>query len=301
MSKTLFLLNPSSNEGKAQSISKKIQTQFPELDSPIDIRTISNLSEYLKESNPELVIIGGGDGTINSVCNAIINVSRKPNLAILPLGYGNALSYCFGVETIEKAISVIKQQKHKITIDLLKTNIPQNPIGVFNIGIGFDARIVHNRMNHRYIGIRSYVISTIKSLFTHPENEITFTIDKKMTLKATASSLVVANCPIIGQNYVISPQARLNDGLLDCTLFSTKYAYITNLRMKGFKHPLYSELGKMHFKASHVRIEGEPYVQIDGDPLVHQEVVEIEVLPNQVTFLRNDQQNIDQYYQPFIT
>jgi diacylglycerol kinase family enzyme len=201
---------------------------------------------------------------------------------------------------MEKAVYVLTKKPKTITIDILKTNIPKKEIGIFNISVGFDARIIHIRDNYRYIGLLSYALSGIRGFFMHSEKEMKFTIDRLVTLNATASSLVIANCPIIGQNYVIASDAKLNDGLLDCTLFSTKYAYLTNLRLKGFKHPLYSEMGKVHFKARSIRIEGEPFVQIDGDPAMSTHGLEVEIAPNQLTFLRNNKENIDMLYQPFI-
>ena len=225
---------------------------------------------------------------------------KKPLLSILPFGFGNAISYCLGVETLEKAIEVIQNRPYTVNIDLFKTNVTNHSIGVFSVSVGFDARIVFDRQHYKYIGVRSYILSALRNLVFHPEQEITFTIDKEVTLTARASSLVIANCPVIGQNYIISSSAKLNDGLLDCTLFSTKYDYITNLRFQGFKHPLYSELGKVRFKASHIMIEGEPYVQIDGDPVVQREEVEIEVAPSQLTFLRNTKDKINQLYLPFV-
>ncbi len=295
----LYVLNPKSNEGTAMKlwqVARKRNNSLPK--NPIDITTVS-LEDIIKQHKPKLIVIAGGDGTINAVCRVISKMTKKPLLTILPFGFGNALSYCLGVETIEKALAVIKKQDYTITVDLLKTNLPGHSIGVFSVSAGFDARIVFNRQHYKYIGFRSYVLSGLRSFVSHPEQEITLTIDKSVTLNARASSLVVANCPVIGQNYIVSPNAKLNDGVLDCTLFSTKYAYITNLRLKGFKHPLYSELGKVRFKAKHIRIEGEPYVQIDGDPVLQRERVEIEIMPKQVTFLRNDTKQIDQMYLPF--
>lgn len=296
----LYLINPYANEGKAHLAWKKARQKFPILpQTPIDITQIPNLKDFITKTNPQIIAIAGGDGTVNAVANAVRKLQQKPLLAIIPFGFGNALSYCLGVESIEKSIEVLTHEAKTVTIDVLKTNIKNHEIGVFNIGLGFDARIVYNRANFRYIGLRSYSISTVRSWVTHPEKEMRFTIDHSVTLNATASSLVIANCPVIGQNYVISPQAKLNDGLLDCTVFSTKYAYLTNLRLKGFKHPLYSELGKVHCKAKHIRIEGEPYVQIDGDSIVQKEGIEIEILPQQLTFLRNKKENIDLVYEPF--
>jgi diacylglycerol kinase (ATP) len=297
----LYVINPKANEGNAIRLWQKTRKQFSLLPKdPVDITTVA-LEKVIVQRNPRVIVIAGGDGTINAVCRSVINLKRKPLLAVLPFGFGNALSYCLGVESMKKAIDVIKSQEHTVTVDLLKTNVPHYSVGVFNVSVGFDARIVFNRQHYRYIGFKSYILSGLRSIVFHPEQEITFTIDRKVTQTARASSLVIANCPVIGQNYIISPSAKLNDGLLDCTLFSTKYAYITNLRFRGFKHPLYSELGKVRFKASHIRIEGEPYIQIDGDPVVHGEGLEIEVMPSQLTFLRSSDNQIDQMYLPFVT
>lgn len=298
----LFLLNPLSNEGKAKNNWKKAAKRFPVLPKkPVEVTGESDIAKIIKESKSKIIAIAAGDGTINAVCNTVLKLQQKPVLAILPLGYGNALAYCLGVETMEKAVYVLTEKPKTITIDILKSNVPEKEIGIFNISVGFDARIIHIRDNYRYIGLRSYALSGIRGLFMHPEKEMRFTIDHSVTLNATASSLVIANCPIIGQNYVIASDAKLNDGLLDCTIFSTKYAYLTNLRLKGFKHPLYSEMGKVHFKARHIRIEGEPFVQIDGDPVMNTRALEVEIAPNQLTFLRNKKENIDIPYQPFIS
>jgi len=297
----LYIINPKSNEGNAGKLWRKTQKKHSFLPTnPVDITSVS-LEQVIKERNPSLIVIAGGDGTINAVCRAVVSMTKKPKLTILPCGFGNALSYCLGVETIQKAIDVIQNKEHTVTVDILKTNIPSHPLGVFSVSAGFDAKVVFNREQYRYIGFRSYVLSGLRSVAFHQEQEITFTIDKKVTLTARASSLVIANCPVIGQNYIVAQNAKLNDGFLDCTLFSTKYAYITNLRFRGFKHPLYSELGKVRFKAKHIRIEGEPYVQIDGDPVVQKEGIEIEVMPLQLTFLRNSDKNIIQEFLPFVT
>ena len=302
MSDILFLLNPNSNEGWAR---KKWQTSakhFPILpEHPVEVSNNSDFAKIIADNKPKIIAIAGGDGTINAVCNTVLKLHDKPLLAVLPFGYGNALAYCLGVESIEKAIYVLTKKPKTITIDLLKTNLPQKEIGIFNISVGFDARIIHIRDNFRYIGLRSYAFSAIRGFFTHPEKEMKFTIDHSVSLNATASSLVIANCPIIGQNYVVAQAAKLNDGELDCTLFSTKYAYFTNLRLKGFKHPFYSELGKVHFRAKHLRIEGEPFVQIDGDPALSAQGLEVEILPSKLTFLRNTEDKVDMPYRPFIS
>lgn len=297
---TLFLINPKSRGGQALKIWEKASEKYSILpEKPVDITKI-NVSEYIVKKKPELIVIAGGDGTINSVCTAVSRMSKKPMLSIVPLGLGNALSYCLGLETMDKAVDVLMNPDKKITIDLMKTNIKDFEIGVFSMSAGFSARVVFQRQAYKYIGFGSYILSGLQSIFSHGENEITFTIDHSVTFTAKASSLIIANSPVIGLNYIVAPNARLNDGVLDCTLISTKYAEITNIRLRGFKHPLYSELGKARFKAKHISIEGEPFVQIDGDPVKQSGKIEIEIMPNVLTFLRNKDENIDQEYLPFV-
>ncbi len=288
-SSILYLLNPSANEGYAGKQWLKARKKFPTLPAnPVNVLDVPDLTAYIKEKDPELIVIAGGDGSVNKVAAAVLPLKKKPLLTIMPFGYGNAMAFSFGIDSVDKAMHVIATRPQVVTIDLLKTNIPDYPIGTFNISVGFDAKVVYRRMTDRYIGFRSYFLSVIRTFFFHTENKMSFTIDHSVELHATASSLVIANSPVIGLNFVISDYARMNDSNLDCTVFSTKVAYLTNMRLRGFKHPLYSDKGKVQFKAKHIRIDGEPFVQIDGDSLVVKEPLEVEILPASVTFLAGD-------------
>lgn len=287
--KTLYLINPTANENSAGKEWAKARKKFPTLPAdPVNMLYIQDLTAFIKEKEPELIVIAGGDGSVNKTCAAVLPLKKKPLLAVMPFGYGNAMAYTFGIDSVEKAMHVIATRPQEVTIDLLKTNVPDYPIGTFNISVGFDAKIVYRRMNDRYIGFRSYFLSAMRTLFFHTENKMSFTIDHAVELHATASSLVIANSPIIGLNFLVADYARMNDANLDCTMFSTKVAFITNMRLRGITHPLYSNKGKVQFKAKHIRIDGEPFVQIDGDPVVLQAPLEVEILPSSVTFLAND-------------
>lgn len=297
---TLFLINAKANEKEALKVWKRKKKYFPLLPEPVDITTIENVSKYIQKENPELIVIGGGDGTINAVCLAILKLTKKPILAIFPLGFGNALSYSLGVETLEKAYDVIVHRPISNAIDLFKTSLDDVPIGVFTMGVGFDGQIVHARTHYRYIGLRSYTVSVIRSFFEHRNRPIIVTIDKSVQITATVSSLVLTNAPTLGKNFLVAEHAKLNDGFLDGIVFSSHYAYLTNFRLRGFKHPLYSEENKVFFKAKHIQIEGEPFAQIDGDPLQLSQALEIEVIPQAVTFLRNTDKNILLPEVPFI-
>src|SRR5438309_1186821 len=112
MAKYIVLYNSLSNEGKAQKNWGKIAKQYPKLAvNAFDVTKITKLVQFLQKASSEMIVIAGGDGTVNTVAQAVLSLDKKPKLTILPLGFGNALSYCFGVETIEKALAVINNPK----------------------------------------------------------------------------------------------------------------------------------------------------------------------------------------------
>lgn len=301
MHKILYLINPKANENTALRQWNMLQAEFPSLPkNPFDVTQIPDLRAFLEEKKPDIVAIAGGDGTINKVCEVVHTLRKQPILALIPLGFGNALAYCLGVETIEKALHVIRHTPDRLAIDIFTTTIPEIPIGVFTMGIGFDGQVVHTRMFQRYIGIRSYILAFVQSYFTHVERRLTFTIDHKITMTAVASALILANAPTLGKNFITSEDAKLNDGWLNGTLFSSHYAYLTNLRLRGFKHPLYSEKNKVNFKAKHLKISGDQMAQVDGDPAIHVKPIEIAVVPKAVTFLRNTTEAILLPSVPFV-
>src|SRR5260221_11351449 len=116
--KILYVLNPKANDGQAVFQWKTAQNRFPTLPkTPLDITRVGDLTAYIKEYDPDIIAIAGGDGTINAICRAIVGLKKKPFLSILPLGHGMGLSYCFGVETFGKAIEVLNGKSEPIAID----------------------------------------------------------------------------------------------------------------------------------------------------------------------------------------
>jgi diacylglycerol kinase (ATP) len=299
--KILYLINSKSNAGRAGRIWKRIRTQHKVLPSnPIDIDQVDDLAGLISQKNPQIVAIGGGDGSVNLVTQAILKSNKNPTIAIIPLGLGNALSYCFGVETIPKALKVLEKEPGRVKIDILKTNLKQHPIGLFCISVGFDARIVFRRQEIPQFGLSGYALSAVESFLTHPEKKIVITINRQLKLRAAVASLMISNGPVIGKNLTVAEKAKLNDGQLECTIFATKYSYMQNLRLGGAPHPLYSDLAKIRFKAHHVRVQGEPFVQIDGDSATLKNDIKVEIKPQKLWFLHNELSQISQPHPPFL-
>jgi diacylglycerol kinase (ATP) len=87
-----------------------------------------------KKSDYDLVIAGGGDGTIRLAANWILKNNKNLPLGILPLGSGNLFAETVGIPIkIEKALQTIKQGK-KTRIDVGLVNDKEYFVLSFSFG-----------------------------------------------------------------------------------------------------------------------------------------------------------------------
>ncbi len=134
------------------------------------------------------VVIGfGGDGTINEVCNGLIDLelghSRGPRLGIVPGGDGNVFARAAGIaadpsEATEQLIEAIGAGRTR-ALNLGRLNWQSNGVQhsrVFNFcaGLGFDAAVVHEVDRLRNLGSDSslslYLNAIAKALFAATRN-----------------------------------------------------------------------------------------------------------------------------------
>lgn len=105
------------------------------------------LAQEAVQARPELIIVWGGDGTINEVINGI-GCSQAP-LAILPAGTANIIGKELGIPNspLDAAQELPNWQPHRIALGRALWGEPrQERYFVAVAGVGFDARII-SRLN----------------------------------------------------------------------------------------------------------------------------------------------------------
>lgn len=108
---------------------------------------IGKFANAAAESDAEIVVAGGGDGTIGSVAGAIYKSNKT--FGILPLGTLNNFSKDLGIpQDIVGAVRVIAAG-HTGEIDLAEVN---GRIFINNSSIGLYPRIVRKREHHQRLG-----------------------------------------------------------------------------------------------------------------------------------------------------
>lgn len=155
------------------------------------------------------VVAIGGDGTVNEVGKGLIDSDTA--LGIIPIGSGNGLARHLKIPLkTEKAIQfAMNQSISKIDVCFL------NEIPFFcTAGVGFDAEVANEFAKHQSRGLKTYAQMALKSFRNfNPESYYLDNQENKI-----AFAITFANATQYGNNAIISPQSKINDGLMEMVL-----------------------------------------------------------------------------------
>lgn len=221
MARTAYLIfNPVSGHGDAEADLAYLQSQFDPAFDLVVYETTPELGADLlaKQSlqqDADLVIVSGGDGTINAVAGSLMETAIP--LGIVPRGTANAVASALGIPTdLQGACQVILTGKPHM-IDIARCN--GHPM-VLLAGIGLEADVIKraSRETKDRWGILAYILASFKQLNELESFEVTLETDDKI-ISVPACAVTVANMApptsILAQGPV---EVIVDDGLLDITI-----------------------------------------------------------------------------------
>lgn len=214
MSSALLLVNPHSRQGKENIPLIKHRLEAMGFDllqkSSEHPREIPDLIRY-HQYDVDLVIIGGGDGTLNAAIAGIVHTQLP--LGILPLGTANDLARTLEIPPrLEEACQIIAKGKHCM-IDLGKVN-EQYFFNVASLGLSVDITNQLTKTAKQRWGVLAYAIAACKVLlksrpFTakiHHQGEV-------FTVKTV--QIAIGNGRHYGGGMTIVHDAKIHDQRLD--------------------------------------------------------------------------------------
>lgn len=97
--KTLLLYNTASGRGRIKSRLNEINALFTKAGYEVTPRKIEfSKNPFEGYEHIDLVVICGGDGTINFVVNALKEKNLDPEIGIIPVGTANDFAYALGIK-----------------------------------------------------------------------------------------------------------------------------------------------------------------------------------------------------------
>ncbi|WP_099191587.1 diacylglycerol/lipid kinase family protein [Tepidibacter mesophilus] len=181
----------------------------------------------MKDENYDLLIIVGGDGTVNNVINAVAKNNIDVPLLILPAGTVNDLGKYLNLPTsIEGVCSIIKNNIIK-EIDLCKVN-DKYFINVAAAGLLADIAIKTPVKSKTAFGSLAYYAQGIKEVPKQLFETLKFRFEcDNEVLETEALLFLVLNSKSAGGFSNFAPKADIDDGLFDVCIIKKSYALNT--------------------------------------------------------------------------
>lgn len=234
-------------------------------------------SRYARESaahGVDLVLVAGGDGTINEVTNGLSGTETV--MGIVPVGTGNILAHQLRMPVLAPMAPMVKD----IGDVLLKSRVQRVDVGVINdrrfvcwAGLGLDAEIaaqMEPRPRHiKRFRTLPYILTGLVVASEFRGVRAQFTIGEHVFRTRTLVA-VASNIQLYAAFFQIAPQARMDDGLLDIFVFkglNYTYALKSLFQILGGRHQ--ESPNVMHVLANRMEVETLPTVAVhlDGDPM----------------------------------
>ena len=218
-----LIFNPVSGRGNAQEDLAYLRSH---LSRTLDLTvyetspdcTARSLTQQSVKQNVDLIIVSGGDGTINAAAEAV--TSSGIPLAIIPRGTANAIATALDIPSnIPDACDIAVSGAIR-TIDTASCN--GHPM-VLLAGIGLEAAVVEqaSRGSKDRFGALAYIMSGIQKLSELDSFEATIETDDKI-ISVSASAVTVANVAPSTSVLAQGPAEIIaDDGLLDITIVAS--------------------------------------------------------------------------------
>lgn len=229
MENIAFIINPFSAKKNYEPFFEALKQKIPEAKVYIS-ECINGTFEFIEShwETVDIFVAVGGDGTISTVAQKIINTDRI--LAIYPAGSGNG----FSKEThfnadLDELLRKIKARKIKC-VDTFTVN---GKLSINVSGTGFDGKVA-KEFEKTTRGFKNYIKVSLKTYLSYKPININFISQNLQKYSGEYLMLNVANTRQFGNNAYIAPKASKSDGLVDLVLvrkFPVRYAPVFAYKM----------------------------------------------------------------------
>ena len=284
----LLIVNPTSgpaeNPDLIADLTQTLQNQGIQAD--ICTTTLTEDGEGLAaaaaQAGTKLVIVAGGDGTIEAVARGLVHTQTV--LGIIPLGTRNNIAASLNIPNdLIQAIQIVSAGNCG-RFDMGKAN---NYYFMEVVGIGLEASLfpcgdeVKEGIKKNYWAALKSTISGIKTFLQFRPHRLVLRLDGRRVRRLRTLQVNICNSPRYGMEFALAPEAKMNDGKLDVIYINdpSKWEHLLHFftAMRGQR--LFHERLKTH-RASKIEIRSYPPLEVHADgECLGTTPVTVEVIP----------------------
>ncbi len=239
------------------------------------------------EEGYELVVLGGGDGSVSSVVDFF--VGREAVLGLLPLGTANDFARTLGISpNIEKACETLARGK-VVDVDLGLAG-DNYYVNVASVGVGVGVTQMLSPVLKRRAGALAYPVAAIRAFLQHEPFSARLSFpdgDHETVEHERLLQVAVGNGRFYGGGMVVAPDSSIDDRSLDVyTIELGRHRDLLGVARYLKSGDFISNGSVNHYHTRRVYLETEPDrpVNVDGE-LVARTPLKFSVCPNALKVL----------------
>jgi diacylglycerol kinase (ATP) len=250
--------------------------------------------EAAREWREGLLLVVGGDGTINEVVNGLglAGFPQEVTLGLLPTGTGNDLAATLGIpEDHTGAVETLREMRVR-TLDAAR--VDSAGVGeryfanVATGGIGAEISGVTDEDQKSRWGKLAYLRASLETARDFDVQEFSLMLDGEEKL-VRAVNVAVANCRYAGGGWLAAPAANPEDGLLDLVVIEDAgISQVLDLAPAALARSDYLDKeGVLHARAREISLGSRPgglQFTADGE-VIGDEPASFTVLPNSLNVI----------------
>jgi YegS/Rv2252/BmrU family lipid kinase len=229
----------------------------------------------------QVIIAMGGDDTVEAIIRGM--AGSKALLGIIPAGTANDLARSLGIPEDPLEACALIADGHFRKLDLGQVRVGNGKklpfFELVTVGIG---AAVYEDALHASKGRLSSLKGAIETVLAHEAKpQITVVMDDDSSITLETMVAIVANVPLVGPHMLVAPDALLDDGLFDISVYpdfskSEALAYFTQVTNEG-----HIDDGTIQrYRARKIKIKTSPKLEVMADGiLLGKGTVRIKVLP----------------------
>ncbi|WP_158067187.1 diacylglycerol kinase family protein [Tersicoccus sp. Bi-70] len=244
------------------------------------------------EHDPDVVLAGGGDGTIRMVAHVLAGTDVP--MGIVPLGTGNLLARNLDIDpddlvgNIEAAIFGVHRAIDTSTVRFERQDgSVDEHTGLVMAGIGFDAEVIAETRDDlkSKISWLAYGEAGVRKLVGH-RHPVEMDLDERGRKRFRMRSVLVANCGLLPGGIDFIPDAVIDDGTLNVVIMAPRnmIEWVAVLGKVVFKHR--RSLPAIRYydtREAQISTEHALMTQVDGDETGDAVAMRVTVNPGALT------------------
>jgi diacylglycerol kinase (ATP) len=217
-------------------------------------------------SGIKLIVVAGGDGTIDSVVGAM--VGKDATLGIIPTGTRNNVAFNLGITgDIANCVALLRRGR-RLKIDVGRVHCGHSRhwfLEAAALGLLSDIYPLADDIQH---GDLSMIGGLLSTLVAATPSRLRIDLDGRKHLETSAHMMMITNMPFLGPHFQISPKVSFKDGRLDVFTFSD----VNKLNMISYamlsQIGLVEDIGIKHYRVKHVKIRSIPHMPVLADGIL---------------------------------